>query len=74
MRCPLGLAEVSEADYSFTGHLCGSSVVKRSMYTMCVVVLPKSLQFLRKIIGISEECVVKKFPTNRSNQSLDEWM
>jgi hypothetical protein len=39
---------------------------------MCVVILPKSLQLLRKIIGIPEERLVKKFSTNGSNQSLDE--
>ena len=37
------------------------------MYTMCVVVLPKSFQLLRKIYGIPEERLIKKFAMNGSN-------
>ena len=44
------------------------------MYTMCVVVLPKSFQLLRKINGIPEELLVDVFATNGSNQPLDEGM
>ena len=44
------------------------------MYTMCVVVLPKSFQLLSKINGIPEEFLVDVFATNGSNQPLDEGM
>ena len=73
MRFLLELPEISDADCAFSGHLCGSAVVKRGMDTVrVVVVLPKSLQLLHKIIGIPEEDLVKKFSTNRSDQSLDD--
>jgi len=49
------LAEINEADNAFIGHLCGRGVVKRSMYTLRVVVLSKFVQLLRRIIGIPEQ-------------------
>jgi len=44
------------------------------MYTMCAVVLPKSFQLLRKIIGIPEERLVKELPANGSDQPFNEGM
>ena len=74
IRFPLELAEISQADDASPVHLCGSVVIKRGMYTVRIVVLPKAVQLLRKIIGISEERLVKKFSTDCSDQSLDEGM
>jgi len=74
MRLPLKFAEISEANDASPGNLCGSGVIERSLYTVRIVVLPKSFQLVRKIIGIPEECLVKKFSTNSSDQSLDEGM
>ena len=74
MRFPVEIAEGSAVDGSFTGEFCWCNTIKRGVYTMCVVVLSKSIQLLRKILGIPEKRLVKAFTTNGSDQPLDEGM
>ena len=74
MQFPLELAEISQADNASPGHLYGSAAVKCSRYTVCVVVLPKSLQLLRKISGVSEEHLIKKLTTDGPDKPFDEAM
>jgi hypothetical protein len=72
MRFPVEIAEGSAVDGSFTGEFCGCNTIKRGVYTMCVVVLSKSIQLLRKILGIPEKRLVKVLSTNGSDQPFDE--
>ena len=74
MRSPVVIAECSGVDGSFTGEFCWCNTIKRGVYMMCVIVLSKAIRLLRKILGISEKRLVKKFSTNGSEQPLDEGM
>lgn len=72
MRFPVEIAEGSAVDGSCTGEFCGCNTIKRGVYTMCVVVLSKSIQLLRKILGIPEKHLVRKISTKGSDQPFDE--
>ena len=72
MRFTMEIAEGSAVDGGFTGEFCGCNTIKRGVYTMCVVVLSKSIQLLRKILGIPEKRLVKVLSTNGSDQPFDE--
>jgi hypothetical protein len=74
MRFPVEIAEGSAVDGGFTGEFCWCNTIKRGVSTMCVVVLSKSIQLLRKILGIPEKRLVKEFSTNGSDQPFDEGM
>jgi len=44
------------------------------MNPILVVVFPKGLQFPLQVVRIPKKDVIQIFTTNRSNQSLNEWM
>jgi len=65
------LAAVSEADFAFFGHLCGSGIVKCSMRAVRVVIFAKISQLSLQVTGIPENRLIKEFSTNGPDQPFN---